>query len=368
MSLWTVTPSSTYLAQIRDEIEGDLGTSVQWDGTVDGAWSNAAAELAYRNDQGMALAIANQLVATAPLESLVAQGAELGLTPNAATQSRYSVTAAGTGTIPAGTQVQGGGTDGRALWTVLAETAVTPGTLVIIEAVTAGPVSLPSTATLTLVQPVTGVTSLTWDVGDGDPYQVGRAAESTARFRVRVSQGRKARNASPEGIKTRLLQIDWVLAVDVASSAGAIAITISPAPVGADQEAELGAAIYAAVGVGPTLTGSSSVTTTDVNGDTATIYYTAGGTQSVATVVTLTTDATISDDDAIEAVEAAVEAVYAALSQGEAVLRLRLNAAISIPGVTAATLSLDGSTTVASVTPTLATDVLVPSPLTVTVS
>jgi hypothetical protein len=364
VSLWTPTPSAEYLATIRADLDALVGTSLEYVGTIDGAWTVAAAELAWRADQGVALAVSTILIASAPPEALVTRALDRGITPRAATRSRYSLTSAGTGTIPAGTQVQGGGY----LWTVLAESVVTPGTIVVVEAVDTGALALPSTARLTLVQPVAGVTSLTWDVSDGDPYQVGRVAESPAELRVRIAQARRSIGGSPEGIRTALLDLVWVVAADVASTAGSIAVTVSPGPVGTDQQAELGAAIYRTRPAGCGTTGASSVTTTDVNGDAVSIAYTAGSTQAVATVIALTLDGTVAAADAIAAAEEATRAVYAALSPGDPVYRLSILAGLALPGVTAATLTLDGSSAVSSVTPTLAADVLIPSPLTVTAS
>lgn len=369
MAIWTVTPAGTYLDQIRADLDATVGTPLDYDATIDGAWTSVSAELAYRVDQGVATAISTMLLATAPEEALVAQALEGGLTPRPATSSRYIVRSGGAGELPEGTQVQGGGPLGRSLWRVVDATAtVALDDEVTIEAVDTGPVSLPSTATLTLISPVPGITTLTYDSGDGDAYQVGRTAESAASLRLRVA-ALPAFGGSAAAVRSQIRDISWVVAADVQTvSAGTIGVTVAPAPVGADQEAELAETIYQSAALGVATSGSSSATITDVNGGDLLVSWTDGSTDAVPVVAVLVGDGTVSDADIIAAATAAIEAEFAALSVGDPIYRLRVMASLDLPGVTAvSTLTIDGLTA-ASVSPATSADVLVPSSITVTVS
>lgn len=367
--IWTVTPSGVYLDQIRADLDAVVGTPLDYDGTIDGAWTSVAAELAWRLDQGIATALSTIQLATAPEEALVAQALEGGLTPRPATSSRYVVRSGGAGELPEGTQVQGGGPLGRSLWRVVdATTTVALDDLVTIEADDTGPVSLPSTVTLTLISPVPGITSLTYDSGDGDPYQVGRDAESASSLRLRVA-ALPAYGGSAAAVRSQIRDLSWVVAADVQTvTAGTIGVTVAPPPVGADQEAELAEVIYRSAALGIATSGMSSAVITDVNGADLTVYWTDGSTDAVAVVAVLVGDGSVSDADLIAAAEAAIEAQFAALSFGDPIYRLRVMGALDLPGVTAVTtLTIDGGTA-ASVSPATSADVLVPSPITVTVS
>lgn len=369
MSIWTVTPSGTYLDRIRADLDTVVGTPLDYDGTVDGAWTSVAAELAWRVDQGIATALATTQLATAPDEALVAQALEGGLTPRAATSSRYIVRSGGAGELPEGAQVQGGGPLGRSLWRVVDATAtVALDDPVTIEAVDTGAISLPSTATLTLISPVAGITTLTYDSGDGDAYQVGRAAESASSLRLRIA-ALPANGGSAAAVRSQIRDLSWVVAADVQTvSAGTIGVTVAPAPVGADQEDELGQAIYGSAALGIATSGPDSVSIEDVNGASLTINYTEGSTDPVPVVATIVSDGTVSDADLEIAATAAIEAEFGALSVGDPIYRLHVMSALDIPGVTAVTtLTIDGSSA-ASVSPPTSADVLVPSTITITVT
>jgi hypothetical protein len=369
MAIWTVTPSGTYLDQIRADLDTTIGTPIDYDGTIDGAWTSVAAELAFRVDEGIATALSTTQLATAPEEALVAQALEGGLTPRAATSSRYIVRSGGAGELPEGTQVQGGGPLGRSLWRVVDATAtVALDDEVTIEADETGPISLPSTATLTLIAPVAGITTLTYDSGDGDAYQVGRAAESAASLRLRVA-ALPANGGSAAAVRSQLRDLSWVVAADVRTvSAGTIGATVAPGPVGADQEAELGETIYGSAALGIATSGSDSVSITDVNGAALVVNYTEGTTDPIPVVAVLVGDGTVADADLIVAATAAIEAQFAALSVGDSIYRLRVMAALDLPGCTAVTtLTIDGLTS-ASVAPATSADVLTASSITVTVS
>jgi hypothetical protein len=369
MAIWTVTPSGTYLDEIRANLDVAVGTPLDYDGTIDGAWTSVAAELAWRLDQGIAVALSTTQLATAPEEALVAQALEGGLTPRAATSSRYIVRSGGAGELPEDTQVQGGGPLGRSLWRVVDATAtVALDDEVTIEAVDTGAISLPSTATLTLISPVAGITTLTYDSGDGDAYQVGRAAESAASLRLRVA-ALPANGGSAAAVRSQVRDLSWVVAADVQTvSAGTIGVTVAPGPVGADQEDELGQAIYGSAALGIATSGTSSTVIEDVNGASLTVNYTEGGTDPKAVVVAMTSDGTVDDADLIVAATAAIEAEFGALSFGDPIYRLRLMGALDLPGATGVTTLTVGGSSAASVSPATSADVLTASSITVTVT
>jgi hypothetical protein len=369
-SIWTVTPSATYRDQMRADLDLEAGTALEYDGTLAGAYTTAAAELAWRVDSGVSAALSTLFLASAPEPVVVARALEAGLTPRPATNSRYGVRVAGAGTLPQGTRMQGGGPDGRSLWQVVDATAtVSNGDDITIEAIDTGPVTFSTTTTLTMVTPVTGITGAVYDSAFGLDEQIGRNAESVGSLRVRVEQ-RRSRGGDYASIKSELLDISWVTAVDVrqgAAGAGAIAIGIVPAPAGADQETELAAALYATTPAGSTLEGTSSLTTPDVNGGTATVRYTEGAQQAVAVVANVISDGTVSDADVEDSVTAAVEAYFATLGPGDPAYFTRFVAAVLSlePLIGNGSLTLDGG--VVDVSPSVATDQLVASPITVAV-
>jgi len=365
---WTVTPTSTYLIGIREDLDLEAGTPLQYVGTLDGAYSVTGAVLANLVDQGISLVVSTTLTATAPEAVIVARMRDAGLTPRPGTVSRYVLRVQGAGEIPIGTTVQGGGPLGRSRWTVIDPTAIyADDAPITVEAVEQGPTSITSPTTLTLVTPVVGVTGLGYDVADGEPFALGTLPESLPSMRVRLQQ-RRAAPGSPQGVRTALRDLPWVVAADVGGASGVVSVTIAPAPVGADREAELAGALLASIPAGASTAGTDSVTGPDVNGVDVLWYYTPGTTVAVATVLEITTDGTITDADAIAAASAATSGVYALLGNGDPILRLRILAAVGgVQGITGATLTLDG-TGAASVSPPTVADVLVASPLTVTIA
>lgn len=370
MNVWTITTAGVWLVDIRQDLDLQAGTALDYDGTLDAAYTLTGATLAADVDAGVALAISTLFLASAPEPVLIATALDAGLTPRAATYSRYTVRVSGAGEIPEGTTVQGGGPLGRSRWTAVSETATYANNgLIEIEANDAGDVSITSPATLSLVTPVTGVDALTYDSGDSDPFQVGRLAETPAELRARILARQAARTGSAAAIRSSLLDIPWVVAADVRRpAAGQLAITVAPGPVGDDQEAELGAAIYASISASAETTGSSSLDITDANGEASTVAYTAGTTEAVAVVIVLTLDGSVAPADAILAADASVREAFVALATGGSIYRLRVLGALDLPGVTAATLTLNGSNSAASVAPSNTANVLIPSPLTISVA
>lgn len=372
MTIWTVTPSATYRDEMRADLDLAAGTSLLYTGTLAGAYTTAAAELAWRVSQGVSDALSTMFLDSAPEAVVVARAIEAGLTPRPATFSRYVVRVAGSGEIEQGAKFQGGGPLGRSIWEVIDPTAsYSNGDEITIQAVDSGPVSFPSGITnLTTVTPIAGVDGAQWNSASPGDFQIGDVKESVGELRVRVKE-RRSRGGTYESIASTLRDISWVTAVDVrqgTGGAGTLAITIVPAPVGADQESELAAALYSSTPAGSTLEGSSSLDTPSANGTDVSVSYTVGAQQTVACVANVISDGTISASDLEDAVEAAIEAYFATLGPGDVAYFTRYVAAVlSIPQVIGnGSLTLDA--TVTDVTPTLATSQLVPSPISIMVA
>lgn len=362
----TVTSAGEWRAGIRADLDVLAGTAIDYSG-IDGPYTTIAAELAFEVQQGFALAVSGLFLATAPRPVVVARLLDAGLTPLDATSSRYTAYVVGSGFIPGSTIWQGGGSNGRAQWrTVTDETilSVTDGDPLVIEAVETGPVQLTGVVSINPVTPVLGPTGLAFDASDGDPYQLGRDAETVARMRVRASRPQQG-GGSYGGIRSRLLEIPWVVAADVRGGAGLIDVTVAPGPVGADQELEIGQALYDVHAGGITIRGALAVPAVDVQGRDITVGITVGTTQAVAVGITVDPLPGAAEADITSAVQAAVAEAFARLATGQTIYRLDVFRALaSVEGVVNAALLLDGTTT-QSITPATAADVLVPSPITV---
>lgn len=367
MNVWTVTSAAEHLISIRSDLDLAAGTALQYVATLDGAYTTTMAVLASEVSQGVGLAISSVLTASAPGPGIVARMLDAGLTPRPGTKSRYIVRVQGAGEIPLGTGLQGGGPLGRSRWAVVDPTAIyDDDDPITIEAVDNGPISIPSPTTLTLTAPITGVTGFGYLVGDGDAFSLGTLPESLPAMRVRLQERRAAPGSGP-GIRDALQDLAWVEAVDVRPSApGVLAITIAPAPVGADREAELAAAMLAGLPGTAETVGASSVLGVDANGSPRTYRYTAGTAVAVAVVIVLELDGTVPAADAEAGAIAAVQQAFARLGNGDPIYHLRAEAAISIAGVTGGSVTLDGSD--ADVSPPTVADVLIAAPITVSSS
>lgn len=365
---WTTTPAGTWLVDIRQELDLQAGIALDYVATLDAAYTLTGATLASEVDQGIAFALASTRTSTAPRVRLVAQMLEAGLTPRPGAKSRYTVRVVGAGEIPEGATVQGGGPLGRSRWTVVSETATyASDDPIVIEAEDLGPVSITSPAVLSMVTPATGILRLEYDSGDADFFAVGSLPESMPEMRARLQQPRAARG-SPQGIRAELRDIPWIVAADVGGAAGVVSVTIAPAPVGEDREAELAAALLDTIPAGASTSGTSSVTGPDANGTDILYYYTPGTTSAVAVVLTIATNGTLTDADAIASATAAVQGVFAGLGNGDPLQRLAVLTGVGgVRGITVATLTLNGTST-DTVTPPTVADVLIASPLTVTVA
>lgn len=374
---WVPTTTGEYLISVRADYEAAIGTVPVYSGSLDGAWTVSAASLANDVDNGGALAYSALRLATCPTGALVARAIEAGITPRAATSSTASgvVTAGASGTMVVGSQVEGGGEDGRARWALSeidgnttsgANVVVSGGEAVVLTAVDTGAVTLPTgTVVLPLVNPVPGVESVTY-VSSTDDFTVGQVAETDAELRVRVEQARARVGGSLSGMRSALIDLSWVLAANIAESAGNITVTVAPGPVGSAQAAELGDTIYATKAGGAVTNGAESVSVTGVNGTPVTVYYEVGSTEDVAVVYTLTSDGSVSAADMESAADAAILAEFTGLDIGGTVYYHRVYSSLDLPGVIGVSLTLNGGTS--DVTPASAADVLVASPITGTIS
>lgn len=367
MTLWTVTSAATTRGEIRDSLDLLAGHAIWYgDGGPDAAYTSVYAEGAFQISQGFALALSGLLLATAPEPVVISRLLDAGLEPLPATSSRYIAYAVGSGFVPGSTIWQGGGPTGGSQWRTVTDEViltVTAGDAITIEAVDPGPLQLTGIVEFTPTTPVVGVTGLAFDAADADPYQLGRDAETLPRMRARAARG-SASTGSYAGMRRALLELPWIVAADVSGGGGLVEPTIAPAPVGADQEAQLAQTLYDTHPAGITIRGDTIVEATDVNGRPVNVGYTAGSTQAVSVGVSYTLDGSIADDDVRAGITAAIESLFAGLSTGESILRLRVFGAISqVPGISAAGLLLNGTTT-ASVAPATVADVLIPTPIT----
>lgn len=369
--MYTITPAGTYLSQIRADLDLLVGTSLGYGGGLEGGYTSAHAELAYRVDQGMGLAVSGLLVDEADGPLVIARAIRAGLNPRPGTRSRYVVQIAGDGTLPQGALLQGGGPSGRSQWSVAdATTVVSDGDDVTIEAVSAGVITFAGLTDLSIVTPITGITGATYDPGEGDPFQVGREPESIPQLRARLARPRPSPGSLP-GLRTAVLDIDWVVAVDVTIGPGdgEITVTVAPAPVGTDQEVELGETIRDHLGIAVPV-GTESVDVDSINpGQTTAIGYSTGSTQTVDVAFELLSDGTRTDDDLKAGAEATIEGVFAALGFGDILyVQSAIAEVVELAGVVGVqSLTWDGGSVSVAIVPDNAADSLALGTLTMVV-
>lgn len=372
----TIGTTGTIVVDLRDTLDAALIerglAAADYDATHEAALTYAAAALAYDIEQGIQI-VGDMLDPRTCPDSPVLDGyaAQVGLSRRAATASTYVVkatVAAGTYTLPAGTVLQGGGTDGLATWTVDADTAVASSeTDVDVTCQQTGPVEL-STGTLRVITPPSTTVTVTYDSGDGDPYTVGRDREVGALLRVRRERSLVAVPSSTRtGIRAALLALDWVRAATVTrQAAGVWQIYLYPEAATAAQEQEVVDAVGLRLGCATTyaVAADGSGTYTEADGSSTTISWYYGGDQAVAVVVTLTLETGWAVADVSDAVDAAIDAAFAALDVGDPIRYAAVYCAIyAVEGVRGLVLTLNGGT--ADVTPATSTDYLIPSPITI---
>ena len=363
--MWQTRTAAYWTQQLRDLLDAQLSLSLDYDGTLEGDWTAAVGALAFTVDQGFQVAVDALNPLTATRDAL-----DPAVSPvvfrKAAVKSRYTCTVNTSTTIPALALFRDA--DSRSWRVVDGAGVVTAGDEVVVEAVDAGPVALSqgSPSTLTPITALVTPTDLTYT--PGDTYRVGHLAESDSILRRRwaVSLGRPRCPTFP-GMRRTLLAVLWVEQVSIVRTApGTLSISVYPAPVGADQETELGEAIYSCLGADTLTTGAESVTITGVDGRDFVVSWTNATTQAVDVDVTVVLATGVTLASITPAVEAAVEAVFQGLSVGGTLYRLALAQALPGPssGVIGGAILLDGLA--ADVTPALVTTLLVPGTVTVT--
>lgn len=359
--VWT---SAVWTAALRGVLDGRLGYSLDYTDTLEGDWTAGVGEIAFVADQGVQIAIDELDPRTATGSALDRAVAPI-VTRRPPVQSRYEVTVDDDATIPTGTSYRD--EDGRTWRTILTGGIVLAGATLTIEAEDTGPVALSELAPTTLT-PITGLarpSDLTYT--PGGTYTLGRDEETDSQLRRRWSRsiGRPNGPTGP-GIHRTLLAIDWVTAASaVRSGPGELTIYVVPAPVGTDQEEELGEAIYRCVAASDVLVGAESVTVEGADGQSVALNWTNGTTQAVtvAVVLALASGVTVAGVEA--AVEEAIGAVFDGLDVGDTLYRLAVLTAIGqVAGVVGCTLTLNGGA--GDVAALLPTNLLIAGTVTIT--
>jgi hypothetical protein len=341
--LTVIRTSADIVAELRSEVAtlSPVPVDVSEVSPV-GSLITAFSEVAFRVLQGAQLALdgTNLATATGNAASGIARGQ--GVERRAATRSRYTTRAQGTGTLAGGETAQGGGPDGRAVWSVVTVGLVTPGDAVIVEAVTPGPLALGSGATtIEMVTTVPGLTSLVWESGVDPAGQVGRSRETDAELRVRVAR-------AAVGLRGRLAAVPWVRAsIAETTGPGLLRVTVAPGPIGGDQTAQLVDAI------GPSLLGIVSqgtegpATWIGPDGSTVDVYWEEGQSDPIPVAMTVVLDSGVTVASVAGGITQAVAAYFATLDLGDVVVRQRvIAAALTVAGVVDVTAcTLDGSPT-----------------------
>lgn len=363
-----VTPASERIAQIRAILDANVGTPLDYDRTLEGAWTETAGTLIFDVESGQAIV----LDATTPDRATGANldrllGPLITRRPATFTRQVFRATASSTITYAPGYTVQFIDANGVArVFQTVEDTTVTTvsgGDPVVFEAVDSGPIVVDTDQVGSNVRPFPGLLSVSWTAADGDPVSLGRLRESDTEYRVRARQTLSAA-AGPTnpGIRAALLDLSWVQAVSLARTGAAqIAVTVVPAPVGTDQETQLAETIGSTIGFGVLTSGSESATIEWPDGETDTIYWSVGSTTSVAVVTQVVLATGVALASVQQAIIDSIRGVFAALNVGDTLRYTRVYCAIAdvsgVVGIT--TLTLNGTT--ADVVP-LSTRLLVASP------
>lgn len=351
---WVVTPPEDRIAEIRSEWDGLVTDPLSFEtGTWEGGATEAFGRKIFEVDQGVGVAVEEAVDIRSARGGNLDRLARTARKP--ATKSRYyfyAVSTTGTVTIPAGAAFASPTTGDR--WVVLADTEVnTTEDQVLVEAETAGAYAMPTTGTTTLrvATPVARLGAVTYDPGDGDPYQVGRAREEDAEYRARAI-AYEASGKDRARVRDAIQNISWIRAVSLArSSAGVLAISIYPTQVGDDQAEEVATAIADSIALGIDTTGAQTFTITEEDGSTDVIRWNGATTLAVTVALVVVLEAGYALADVTPGIVGAVKGVFQALNNGGAVRRLKIQGGVSsvagVAGIT--TLTLNGSA--ADITP-----------------
>lgn len=363
--------ATVHTQTVRDYWDAELGP-LDYSQTIEAATSFGAGVLANVVEQGVQIVVDMLDPRTAPGTVKDGYAAQVGITRRAATASAYifrATVASGSHVLEAGDVLAGGGADGQATWTVDADTTITTSeTLVDVTCQQTGAVAMTGATTLRVVTPQAVTVTIAYDPADGDAFTVGRIRESDALLEIRRSRSLVAvPSPTRDGIRSGMLALSWVVAASVARvSAGVIRCTVYPAPATAVQQQALVDAIgFRAVSATDSGTFDGSGTYTLADGvSTETIYWAEGGSQAVAVVVALTLLSGWTLAEVSPVVQDAIEAVFAALDVGGAISYMGVYCAIaSVQGISSFTLTLNAG--VANITPSLSTDFLIASPISI---
>lgn len=371
--IWVVTPTQDYLASIRASLDAKIGQALDYIGTVDAAWTLAAAEIAFGIDQNIADVLSYINTNTAPREVLVSRLRGIGIEPRAATFSRVRVFKNGVGVIPLDTLVHTSTTivppfgpnivDPLGRWKVVDNDNDNPADLAVItlESTTAGQVTAGSpTAIFTLVNPIPGITNLEYDENEGSTRTLGRPEETTPELRSRFAVGRIGTGGSTPAMLQAIQNLDWVVAASVSGSGGEIFISVAPGPTGNDQETELAQVIYDNSPPGDWM-GTESKVITGADGLPVTIHWSIGDDEEVEVELTFSPssfDGTVAPAEVQAAVQANIQASFARLKPGKPAIYYRIYAQAITDGLVDFDMTLNGTTD--DVYPSNATNVLVP--------
>lgn len=379
-AVWTVTPTTTWVSQIRAALDGhaDIPGPLDYEGTIDGAWSYVGGKLAYDVSQHIADGVAAMVLATSPRASVVARALDRGLTPRAETYSTLTVeltTGAG-GVVPVGTElkvVSGTHTledtelgvtlplnDPESRWEVIengnAGDLLATSDTVVIQCVTPGRVTAADPSTFAPVIPITGVEVFTWTSPATRTF--GRAAERTSELRLRVEASRAGISGTDAGLYAALLELDWVVAAGVTSTPGYVTVSIAPTPPTTADRLALAETIYRHRATGSIPQGSQSQAVTGADGQSVTMYWNEGTEETVTVAFSVTPASGVTQAAADALARDAINVVFAALEPGETLLYLRAIGALDQPEIAAGSVTLNGGT--ANVVPTVAVNVLTP--------
>jgi len=383
---WQVYPFSQWRDLIRVDVSGRLDTTIDYDGTPEGALVDATADAVWTIDQGGQGLLDGLSPVTAEDRQLDVIGEGERIRRREATPTRYEATvtlepSASAVVVPAGTVLAHTGSGGETRWTVAETVTVDTGDPVAIESTVPGAVFLPpGVVTLRVVTPVSGLESVQRD--STDPAQLGRDRESPASYRLRLQRLAASDGGTIPGWLRRIEAVGFVrVAAVTITSPGTALVRVVPGSLTAAQEAALAQAIFdGAPPISYDLTGLGTQvigTATDPYGGTTTVVWYEGVEEPVnaAAAVILEAGYTLGTGgplDVLPALNEAYQALFASLFPGSTVRWSEYYCALA--AVTGVARVLTGSTQTwlgtsgaqVDVTPTLATNLLVPGTLTVT--
>jgi len=376
-------PSSQWVGLVRENLSDRLGFVPRWDGTTDGAWTFAIADLAGQVSEYAQLVVSNSLLDTAPPPVVRARARDALLDLKPATYTTLECQIEGTqipvllqvGTIlvsdiPAiiigddGSFRQLPTAEVEVIENLLPAETVTTGDRIVVRSVIPGTVILAVNAAPKF-RPKNFVQGFGYaEHTSAYQAQIGTNEEPIWALRQRIAQKRSGVFGSPAGMTETIRAIPWVRAVGLVENDGAFAVYVVPGPVVAAQREQLAQTIYAthAVGIasaeGVIGTGTESQVISGADGFPVTVRWEEGTTENVLITFTLVlaprTDMTIARAEASQA----IRQVFNQLNPGDTVRYLKCIAALEIRSVLGATLTLNGGT--ADVSPSNAANLLVP--------